>query len=59
MARVLHCGEVVVPGCDGVARGESDDEVMSKTAEHARDAHGITEVDEATASALMAAIRTE
>ncbi len=59
MARVLHCGEVVVPGCEGVVRGESDEEVMGKAAEHARDVHSITEIDEATASALMAAIRTE
>ena len=58
MARVLHCGEVV-PGCDGIVQGETDQEVMAKAAEHAREAHGMTEVDAATADALQAAIRTE
>lgn len=34
----------VVPECEGVVRGESEDEVVAAAAEHAADAHGITEV---------------
>ena len=37
------CGSVV-PGCDGVVTGESDDEVLSAAAAHAEQAHGMTEI---------------
>ncbi len=37
------CG-TVVPGCDGVVTGESDDEVLSAAAVHAEEAHGMTEI---------------
>ena len=34
--------------CDEVIRGEDEQEVMSKAVEHARDVHGIDEIDEDT-----------
>lgn len=34
----------VVPECDGVVTGETEDEVVAAAARHAADAHGITEV---------------
>ena len=34
--------------CDAVIQGEDEQEVMSKAAEHAREAHGLTEIDEQT-----------
>lgn len=37
------CGELV-PGCDTVIRGESDEEILEKVAVHARDEHGMDEV---------------
>lgn len=55
MARELRCGDVV-EGCDGVVRGATDAEVMEQAAAHAADAHGMREVDDATAAALRAAI---
>lgn len=55
MARELRCGDVI-EGCDGVVTGGDDDEVMAMAAQHAADAHGITEVDDETAAAMQAAI---
>jgi predicted small metal-binding protein len=56
MAKELRCGDIM-PGCDYVARGESVEDVLAKGAEHARDVHGILEMDEATAAKVQAAIR--
>ena len=51
----LRCGDVV-PGCDGVVRGETDDAVLVQAAAHAADAHGLTSIDADTQRALVAAI---
>lgn len=56
MPKELRCGDIV-SGCDAVIRGETEEEVLSKGARHARDAHGITEMDEETAEKVKAAIR--
>lgn len=47
------CGDVV-PGCDGVVRGATDDEVLAAAAAHARDVHGIDQPSDE----LVAAIRS-
>ena len=41
MTKVLRCGDMMA-GCDYVARAESEEELMQKAAQHAREAHGIT-----------------
>jgi predicted small metal-binding protein len=41
MTKVLRCGDMI-DGCDYVALAESEDELMQKAAQHAREAHGIT-----------------
>lgn len=56
MAKELRCGEII-EGCDHVVRGDSEQEVLAKGAEHARSAHGITEMDEETKKKVQAAIR--
>jgi predicted small metal-binding protein len=38
MARELRCADLM-PGCDFVARGTHDSDVMKKTAEHAKRVH--------------------
>lgn len=44
--REIRCAEVgFFPDCDGVMRGEDDEQVMSAAAEHGRSAHGMTEAD--------------
>lgn len=56
MSLELHCGQVV-DGCPGVVTGGSQEEVLSKAAAHARDAHGITHVDDDLRTRLVGAIR--
>ena len=42
----VRCGEVgLFPDCDGVIRGETEEEVVAKSAEHAREVHGMTDDD--------------
>ena len=43
MMKAMHCGELM-KGCDFVARGATEDEVMKKAAEHAKTAHGIDNI---------------
>lgn len=56
MAKELRCADVI-EGCDHVIRGETEEEVLAKGAEHARDAHGLEEIDEETAAKVRGAIR--
>lgn len=49
------CGSVV-EGCDGVVSGETEDEVLAAAAQHAADAHGITEVSDDLVAAIKAGI---
>ena len=46
-------------GCDFVARGTTEDEVMKKAAEHAKKAHGIDNVTPELAEKVKAAIKNE
>jgi predicted small metal-binding protein len=50
------CGDVV-PGCDGVVTGETDDDVLAAAAAHAASAHGMSEVPDEVVSAIRAGIR--
>jgi predicted small metal-binding protein len=49
------CG-TVVPGCDGVVTGETEDEVLAAAAQHAASAHGMTEVPAEVLDAVKAGI---
>jgi predicted small metal-binding protein len=55
MTRVLHCADAGFE-CDANIEGETDDEVMMKAAEHARDVHGINEIDEETGAKFRSLI---
>lgn len=57
MAKELHCNDVM-PGCDFVAQGKDDGEVMAKAAEHARQKHGMNEIDKETEEKVRSKIRT-
>jgi predicted small metal-binding protein len=48
-----------MPGCNFVATGSTDDEVLSAAAEHAREQHGLTEISEELVEQARAAIRDE
>jgi predicted small metal-binding protein len=56
MSKELRCGEIM-NGCEYVVRGESEEEVLAKGAEHARTAHGVEELDAETVERVRAAIR--
>jgi predicted small metal-binding protein len=56
--KALHCGDVM-KGCDFVARGATEDEVMKQTAEHAKSAHGMHHITPELAMQVRQAIRDE
>jgi predicted small metal-binding protein len=56
MTRELHCGEII-EGCNHVITGATEEEVLEQAVEHAREAHGVEQVDAATAARVRAAIR--
>jgi predicted small metal-binding protein len=56
MAKQLKCGDLM-PGCNFVARGANDEEVMKKAAEHAAKAHGIQQVTPELAAKVKGAIK--
>lgn len=46
MAKEIRCSEVgFFPDCEGVMRGESEEEVMAAAAQHGREVHGMTDAD--------------
>ena len=55
MTKELHCADAGFD-CDETIEGETEDEVMSKAAEHAREVHGLTEIDEDTGAKLRSLI---
>lgn len=55
MTRELRCADAGFE-CDTVIVGEDDDEVMAKAADHAREAHGMDEMDEATGQQIQTLI---
>lgn len=58
MAKVLRC-DVIFLGCGHVVRAESEEELLRLAAEHAKQVHGVTEIDEATLRKVRAAITNE
>ena len=56
MAKVLRCGDLM-PGCNAVIEGKDEAEVMTKGAEHAKTAHGITTIPPDVAAKVQAAIK--
>jgi predicted small metal-binding protein len=49
------CGNVVT-GCDGVVRGETEDDVLAAAAAHAKEAHGMDTVPDDVVAAIRAGI---
>ena len=56
--KAFHCGDLM-KGCDFVARGATEDEVMQKAAEHAKTTHGVENIPPEMAQAAKAAIKDE
>jgi predicted small metal-binding protein len=53
--RRIACGDVV-PGCSFTATADSEEQLMAQVVEHAKDAHGVTEVTPELAAKVKAAI---
>jgi predicted small metal-binding protein len=58
MPKTLRCTDII-PGCDFVARGESEDEVLARAAEHARTRHHLRAITPEILAHVRAAIREE
>jgi predicted small metal-binding protein len=58
MAKTLRCDAIFL-GCGHVIHAESEEELMRLAAEHAREVHGITDIDPAMVSKVKAAIKDE
>lgn len=56
MGKVLECRSVV-PGCEIVVHGGSEEEVMMNAAEHVRSAHGVEHMSEELKAKVRAAIK--
>jgi predicted small metal-binding protein len=56
MSKILKCGQVV-PGCNFVIHGESDEDVMMKAVEHARTIHDVDHLSEPLRAQIRAAIK--
>ena len=56
MARELRCGDLM-PGCNFVAEGKDDSEVMKKAAEHAKSVHKMVAIAMDVEKKARAAIR--
>jgi len=56
MAKILNCGDLM-PGCNVVIEGKDIAEVMTKGAEHAKTAHGLTTIPAEVAAKVQAAIK--
>lgn len=56
MSKVIEC-DAIFPGCAASVRAEQDEEVMRLAAEHAREVHGVQELDDETVSKVYAAIK--
>ena len=54
--KVLRCGDVM-PGCDTVIEGKTEDEVFAKAEEHARKEHNMTIITPSVMTQIESAIR--
>lgn len=55
----VRCAEVGFAGCEGVVRGESEEEILVQVAEHAKSVHGLSgdDIDDALVAQVRSQIR--
>lgn len=58
MAKIIRCRDVGVD-CDFEARGETEQEIMKKAAEHAKSAHNMDEIPPELVAKVRSAIHDE
>ncbi len=57
MAKELRCGDVM-PGCNFVASGATEEEVLKQAAQHAKEKHDVKQLTPDLVAKVRAAIRT-
>ena len=55
MTKELKCADVGFD-CDAVVQADSEEEVMAQVATHAREVHGMDQIDDATVEKIRAQI---
>ncbi len=58
MTKVIRCRDLGFE-CDGVLKGESEEEVLAMAAEHAKDAHDISDMSDEMFHKVKSIIREE
>lgn len=56
--KVLRCRDVGFD-CDGVMRGETEEEILKQAAEHAKSVHGLSQISEQAIEKIRALIHDE
>jgi len=56
MAKVMRCGDVM-PGCDTVIQGKTEEEVFAKAEEHVHKAHNMHFIVPSVMTQIEAAIK--
>jgi predicted small metal-binding protein len=56
MSKILECG-LIVPGCNFVIHGDSEEDLMMKAVEHARAVHDVEYISEQLKARIRAAIK--
>ena len=58
MAKTIHCKDVGFD-CEGIVQAESEEKVLQMAAEHAKTAHGISELTDEMVDKVKSVIRDE
>jgi predicted small metal-binding protein len=58
MSKVLECRSVI-PGCNFVVHGDSEDDVLMKEEEHAQRVHGVEHISEQLKAKIRSAIKEQ
>ncbi|MGC1106203.1 MAG: DUF1059 domain-containing protein [Candidatus Acidiferrales bacterium] len=58
MKKLLHCCDVI-PGCDFVARGVNENEIIMRATQHVRSVHNVAWMTPDLLKRVLAAIRDE
>ena len=58
MAKTIHCKDVGFD-CEGIVQAESEEKVLQMAAEHAKTAHGISELTNEMIEKVKSVIRDE
>lgn len=58
MAKLVRCRDVGFD-CDAEVRADNEEDILRMVAEHARDVHGLEDVDDATVQKVLASIQSD